>query len=196
MRVRGIGLPRRGTARMLLGTALWLVTAAAVAQPPTFDTRATETFRSAAALQNRGLYDLAAAEWASLLESHPHDTRVGQAHFHRGVCLFQLGEFAEAAASFETALAEGNSLGATLHEQSQSNLGLAQYDLGRMSPEAMRSQAFDAALAAFAKQLDRFPNGQLAPQAVFYGAEIAYARGDLTAAIAGYRKVISEYPCD
>ena len=120
-------------------------------------------------------------------------TRVAQAHFHRGICLFQLRKYADAAGDFEHVLTEGEALDAALREQAQANLGLAQYNLGRTVAEAARDQAFDAAVSAFADQLEHFPNGQLAPQAVFYRAEIAYARGDLTAAISGYQTMVSKY---
>ncbi len=193
MRARRIGLKRCGAAGLLGSAALMFAAAWAAGQSPAADTRATESFRSAVALQNRGLYDLAAAEWAALLEAHPHDLRAPQARLHRGVCLFTLEKYVEAATEFERVLAEGASLDATLREQAQTNLGLAQYNVGRITSDAAGEQAFDAALATFQSQLRQFPNGPLAPQAVFYQAEIAYARGDLTAAIAGYQSFSTKF---
>lgn len=193
MNARWMGRQRCGAAALIVGAALWLAAALAPGQSPSLDVRATESFRSAAALQNRGLYDLAAAEWAAMLESHPRDSRAAEAHFHRGVCLFQLGKYADAAGDFRRALTNEAALDVALREQAQTNLGLAYYNLGRISSDAERDQAFAAALAAFAAQLEQFPGGPLAPLSEFYRAEIAYARGDLPAAIDGYQALISQH---
>ena len=193
MTARRIGLKRCGPAGLLGSVALMFATGWAAGQSPTTGLRATETFRSAVALENRGLYDLAADEWAAMLAAHPHDPRAQQARLHRGVCLFALEQYAEAAGEFERLLVEGKSLDNTLREQAQVNLGLAYYNLGRTSSESSREQAFAAALAAFASQLQQFSDGSLAPQAVFYQAEIAYSRGDLATAIVGYQDFVAKY---
>jgi TolA-binding protein len=192
MKVRRFGLGRGSQVVLLSIIALLLIAVGAASIARSAEIRAAESFRTAAALQNRGLYNLAADEWAALLDAHPQDPLAGQARFYRGVCLFTLERYADSAREFERVL-EDATLEPAFREQARANLGLACYNLGRSATGAERDQAFDDALASFTSQLRQFPNGSLAPLAVFYPAEIAYARGELATAVAGYRSFLSAY---
>src|SRR5687768_12332436 len=61
---------------------------------------AVELYRSAAQLQNTGVFELAVDEWSSLLERFPQDALAKSARHNRGICLFQLGKYELAAADF------------------------------------------------------------------------------------------------
>ncbi|MCI0492614.1 MAG: tetratricopeptide repeat protein, partial [Planctomycetes bacterium] len=155
--------------------------------------QAAAIFRSAAALQNRELHDLAEAEWASLVEHFPNDPLVGKARYYRGVCLVRLERYADAEAEFGRVVAEQAGLDATLIEQSFANLGLAQYRRARLAAGEEQAKAFDAAIATLGQQLERFPAGRFATQAHFYRAEACYERQDVASALADYQAVVTEH---
>jgi TolA-binding protein len=161
---------------------------------PSADTRAVEIYRSATALQDRGLYDLAAAQWGSLARRFPTSPLAGQAHHFRGLCLFQLQRYDQAQLEFQRVISDWPRLEPDLLEQSYVNLGLAQFNLGQAAGDDARDKSLDAAVSTFSTQLERFPNGKHAPKAWFYRAEARYAQGKLNLAIRAYRTFVERYP--
>lgn len=168
-------------------------TLAEVALHPPSDARAKDRFRVAAALENRELYDLAEADWASFLDQFPSDPLAARARFERGVCLFQLSRYQDAAGEFQTLLGDSQSLDPELSERSHLHLGLAKFNQGRAAKTKQQRKALDVAVEAFSRQLAAFPAGPLASQAAYYRAEALYASGRLRAAIKAYRQFIDTY---
>ena len=168
---RGIDA-RRGLLAALIGITLAVTTARiAVGElPPLSDPRATDRFCAAAALQNRELYDLAAAEWAAFAADFPADPLTASAHYQRGVCFVQLKQHDDARAAFEQALAGGLALEPALEESCFAQLGLAHYNLALAAEGAERMQQLRAAAAAFGTQLERFPDGGHGPHSPTFGA--------------------------
>jgi cellulose synthase operon protein C len=151
---------------------------------------AVELYRSAAQLQNTGLYELAVDEWSALLEKHPQDPLARRARHNRGICLFQLGRFADAADDFQAALRPGGEF-----EQLEStlvNLGLAYFNQAQQG-DADADKLLAEALATFDRQLEQFPQGTHAPLARFYRAEALYAAGRADDAARGYHSFLDEH---
>ena len=149
------------------------------------DPRAIELFRNAAALQNRQLYDLAAAEWHGLIRQFGKDPLAVKARQYHGVCLFQTGKYAAAAALFEKVLQQQADF--ELLEETYANLGLARFNHSQaVNDQSRRKMLLDATIVALSEQLERFPAGKLAPQAHFYRAEALYANQQLEQAVASY----------
>jgi TolA-binding protein len=83
-----------------LAAAWWLVAGTALAlgqQPATDNTAVLRDYFSGNGLLNRGLYDLAAAEYRKFLEGHPDHEKAALARYGLGVCHYRLGEHREAA---------------------------------------------------------------------------------------------------
>lgn len=156
--------------------------------------QAAELFRNAVALQNRGLYDLAADEWADLLKRFADDPLATRARNYHGVCLFQLKRYDAAAGQFERVLRDDPQFEA--QEEVYANLGLARFNQALASGDAaadasarLRRQAIDT----FTKQLEQFPDGPLAPQAHYYRGEVFYAEHQLVGAIKDYEAFVDGY---
>ena len=81
---------------------LSLLPSAAVAQKSSAE--AIEQYRSAVALQNQELYDLAAEEWEAFVKKHGNDQYVGNAQHYLGVCYFQTEKYAKADKAFDAAV--------------------------------------------------------------------------------------------
>lgn len=75
--------------------------APAVAQEVASQPDSDKSYRSGSGLLNKGLYDLAAAEFRAFLRDHPADStsdpKVANARYGLAVCLVQLGKHADAA---------------------------------------------------------------------------------------------------
>jgi TolA-binding protein len=154
---------------------------------PAVNALAADICHSAMALEDRGLYDLAAAQWAALAEQFPKSPLAGQAHHFRGLCLFRLQRYDEAQAEFQRVVADWPQLDPDLVEQSYVNLGLAQFNLGQAAAGDARDKAMSDAVATFSAQLERFPDGKQAGQAWFYSAEACYAQSRLADAIRAHQ---------
>lgn len=176
-----------------LACALSLLSAVAtisLAAPP----GAVEKFRAAAALQQRGLFDLAAADYAALEPELAGDPLGARAGLARGVCLFQLGKFAETRAALAPIVDQAASLNDAEREQLFATLGLACYNLGQTTNTDAAHEPLAAAIQSLAMQLDHFPDGSFAPQAAFYRAEALSAVGRWDAAATAYRQLLGKWP--
>lgn len=164
-------------------------------EPPS-PAAAVELYRSAAQLQNTGVYELAVDEWSALLERFPQDALATSARHNRGICLFQLRKYEEAAADF-TAVSRGAGQFDQL-ESTLVNLGLAYFNLaqrsGADSDQAQEREALlTEALKAFDRQLQEFPRGAHAALARYYRAESLYAAGEGERAIEAYQTYLKEH---
>ncbi len=166
----------------------------AQSDPAQSDPQATRLYRNAVALQNRELYDLAADEWAAFLQQFGEDPLAAKARHYRGVCLFQLQQYAAAETEF-TDVTRGYP-NFELLEETYANLGLARYNLaqaGNPDSDSQVVQIQQQAIETLSKQLEKFPDGPLAPQACFYRAEALYALGQLAEATASYQPFLERY---
>ncbi|MHC4218161.1 MAG: tetratricopeptide repeat protein, partial [Planctomycetota bacterium] len=84
--------------RLLLAAALSLLVgaSAALGQQPTDDGTVLRDYFSGNGLLNRGMYDLAAAEYRRFLQEHPDHEKAALARYGLGVCLYRLGEHGDA----------------------------------------------------------------------------------------------------
>lgn len=99
----------RLTRRTSLFVALLLIfvsAAAADAKEPAENAAALRVYFSANGLLNRGLFDLAAAEYQGFIDAYPLHAKAPIARYGLGVSLFRLARYPEAAAALEAALAE------------------------------------------------------------------------------------------
>lgn len=172
------------------------VLAGLVAHPPTAAAApgAAERFRAAAALQERELFDLAAADYAAIERDFPGAELAARATLARGVCLFQLGKFDDACAALEPLADRATNFSATEREQLLATLGLAYYNAAQSSSGANAQQRLDAAIDTLANHNHEFPTGRFAEQAAYYRAEALYARGRIDDAAAVYRVLLDQMP--
>jgi len=91
---------------LAVGWGAWSVSAppAAAQDDIAKKNAAVRDFNAAAALQNAGLYDRAAAKWADFIKKYPNDERLDRANYFLGICQLHAKKFAEAAASFQTVI--------------------------------------------------------------------------------------------
>lgn len=121
----------------------------------------------------------------SLAKRHSSDSRSLEAVYRAGVCETVSGNDAAAVALFET-VARGEERGSVdqWHEQALYEKGWA---LSRMGSRQESLEAFQELSA-------RFPNGQLAPEAFFKLAMMAYDEGRYLEAKSGFQAVIHDFP--
>ena len=177
---------------------VWLQAAEAAesASPPTppasspgaTQESATRDYAAAVALQNRGLYDLAAEEWAKFLQTHPTDPRADRAAHYLGVCYLKLQKPQEAISAFEQVLQKYPQ--AEIAAESLRFLGLAQYTAGR----AGKPELLKAAAETLRRYLDQYPKSPPAPEALYYRGECFYALGQKKEAAEIYQALVANYP--
>jgi tetratricopeptide (TPR) repeat protein len=176
-----------------LGTSA-LATDPQAVESQAVDPQVAERFRAAAVLQERALYDLAAAEYAAIARDFAADPLAERASLQRGICLFQLQDYAAVAAELDPLATREHCWSLVEAEQPLAYLGLAKYNLARAAAPPERDRLLDDAIAALAKQLAEFPDGSMARQTAFYHAESLYARGRLDDAVTAYRSLLTKFP--
>ena len=154
----------------------------------TSSAKAIQQYRSAVALQNREVYDLAVEEWRAFVEDHSEDPLAGKAHHYLGICLFQLGKFQKAEGAFELALA--NQRDSEQLRETLLHLGLAQYNRGQSGDEKLMKRS----IQTFSRLMERYGDSKAAGQAYFYLAEAQYALGKFDAAADAYEKALRQNP--
>jgi TolA-binding protein len=100
----------RSIRRTLLPVALLslVLTPLAGAKDTNDDDAAMRTYYSANGLLNRGLFDLAAAEYRDFLDAHPGHENAPVARYGLGVSLFRLQRYGDAVGMLESALTESD----------------------------------------------------------------------------------------
>ncbi len=146
--------------------------------------KAVQQYRSAVALQNRQMYDLAVAEWKKFLSDFSVDPLAADASYYLGVCYFQAEDFVQAEAAFQQCLDQKSisreqKLGALL------NLGLTQFNLGQSDDQALRRAA--KTLRGLSKS---FPESKQAVEADYYLAEAMYKLGEVAEAAKVYQATL------
>jgi TolA-binding protein len=172
----------------LLGLmALVLIVPAWAEDAPQSTAAAIKQYRDAVALQNRGVYDLAADEWKEFLGKYGKDPLAGKAQHYLGVCQLQQKNYDDAIAAFNKAIKDYPASDIT--EQSYLNLGLAYYSVA----QAGKSEAFDQAAATLAALVAKYPQGTQVGQAMYYQAESLYSHGKKAEAVAIYGPFIEKF---
>ena len=155
--------------------------------------QAVERFRAAAVLQERALYDLAAAEYEAIAREFAADPLADRARLQRGICLFQLNRYADAAAELAAARGTATALNAAESEQALAYFGLTEYNLshaadGRAARRTARRRHRRSRKAA----AKNFPTESSRRRRPIYHAEALYARGRLDEAVAAYRVAVGK----
>jgi len=179
--------------RVLTGCLALMVAmtaSAAVAQTPGETEAATRQYAAAVSLQNRGVFDLAAAEWVRFIENHGNDPRVPRAFHYLGVCYLKNGDLPQAVQAFETVLSTYPKFDQI--EASTYYLGTAQYSQGQQG----KKDASKAAAATFASFREKYPESQFAAGALYLQAEAQYALDNREEAAKLYEQFLEQYPED
>ncbi len=161
----------------------------AQAPAPQASPAAAQAYASAAALQEKQLFDLAAAEWAALVANHQGDPLVPRAQYNLGVCRFHAGSYEEAIEQF--ALVADPTRDPQLAESALLNLGLAHFN--SVGPEGAAEdarRALQTAVDSFDKHLVAFPQSAQNASVRYYRAEALAAMGKYADAVAGFAAVI------
>ncbi len=149
---------------------------------------ATRQYAAATALQKRGAFGQAAAEWQKFIAGYKSDERIAKAHHYLGVCYYEEGKYGEALAVFEkTAAAYPQS---DLLPATQLYLGATEFALARAGRQEMYPRAVETLRALVA----RHPQGEHVPDALFYLGECLYAQGKKAEAAAQYSRLVDGYP--
>ncbi|WP_146590389.1 tetratricopeptide repeat protein [Posidoniimonas polymericola] len=163
----------------------------AAAQQPTPAPEAARAYAAAAALQDRGLHDLARKDWQALLKSYPTDPLAPRVRYNLGVCRFQQSQFAAAADAFAEAAKTAQE--DSVAEAAWSNLGLARFNQASSLAATKPSQAapvYRQAVAAFEQLLAKFPASGQAGGAQYYRGESLAALGQHEQAAQAYRAAL------
>jgi TolA-binding protein len=163
--------------------------AAPAAEPmPTVAARAA--YASAAALQNRSAWALAAQEWQALIEAHPRDVLAPKARYQLGICRLKLGDWPAAAASFRAVATAGGADAETL--------ALARFELARgtlvQAQATGRAADYGAAASLFRDVITAGPPPGMDADATSYLGEAQWQAGDRDAALATWRAFAAATP--
>jgi cellulose synthase operon protein C len=149
---------------------------------------ATLQYNAAVALQNRGVYELAADEWTKFIDTYETDPRRDKAYHYRGVCLLMADKLDAALASFETVVKTYPKF--EMLESTYLYLGITQFRLGRGG----KAEMYDAAAKTFETLLAKYPGSRHAAQALYYRGECFYARDRRKEAAAEYARLVEKHP--
>ena len=175
------------TARFL--TILSLASGSALADDDAGSSDAARAaYASAAALQNREAWDLAAEEWMALIAAHPQDPLARKGRYYLGICQLKADQWPEAQKTFRELVAAGGD---------PATVALARWELGYGEFRAAQSQAKPEAYAAAAKSLAEFleksPGQPQAADALFYLGESLWQAGRREEAIAAWQRFVRDH---
>lgn len=172
----------------------WLVmlarlTVAARADEPSESSEAARAaYTSAAALQNREAWDLAAEEWATLIASHPADPLALKGRYYLGVCQIKNGDWPAAAQTFRDVIAS---------KADAATVALARWELGRGLFQAAQQKpsavAYEDAASSLREFLGKSPGHPQAPEAVFFLGESLWQAGKRDAAIEAWQRFVRDH---
>jgi TolA-binding protein len=153
---------------------------------------ATRQYAAAVALQNHGVYDLAAEEWAKFIKTYPADSRLDRAFHYLGVCRFQSNQLDAAQQCFETVVKtypKFESMEATLLY-----LGVTQFKRAQADPKGAPPELFDTAAATLDAMIQKYPKSKFLAQALFTRGDCAYHRERKDEAAKFYARAAAEGP--
>ncbi len=169
-------------------TTAWLNQSAAAAES---SDAARAAYASAAALQNREAWELAAEEWESLIKAHPDDPLAAKGRYYLAICQLQEDDWPAAKKTLREVLARGGDA---------EMLALARLELGRglfraaQSDKQGKQQAFASAAEALQQFLVASPNHPQAAEAAHLRGESLWQAGRPDEAIASWQEFLRKYP--
>jgi len=206
--------------RFLLVAAWCLVASASTAlgQQPAADTANLRDYFAGNGLLNRGMYDLAAAEYRTFLEDHPDHARTPLARYGLGVCLYRLGEHREAvdalsaldeAPGFEfaaevlmirgqcqivlgQAATAADTFGRVIRDHSAH--GLADEAAALQAESYYEAGRFDMVDRPCTLLASRWPDSPHRARAELFGGLAEMARGDYASAAKRFEAMSARYP--
>ena len=197
-RSRACKIPRRIAASLrggclagCLSTGLMaLLAATAAAQAPAASSDgARAAYASAAALQNRQAWDLAADEWAGLVAKHPDDALALKGRYYLGICQLKSDQWPEAAETFRAVVAS---------KADKETVALARWELGRGFFQAAQAkpqpEAFAAAAARLAEFVEKSPDHPQSADARFFLGESLWQAGKRDEALAAWQAFLEAHP--
>lgn len=193
-----IGCPLRSvscrwvTAILVLMVCLASETGLKAQEPVRSSPAAKAAYTAAAALQNRGAWDLASEAWGTLLRDHPGDPLAAKGRYYLGLCRLQEGKWPEAAVVFRAVIETAGKPGGADPE----TVTLARFELGRGAfAEAQKQrtpEAYREAAGALQACLAGSPGPEQASEASYLLAESLWLAGDRQAAIDGWQRFITD----
>jgi cellulose synthase operon protein C len=149
---------------------------------------ARTAYASAAALQNREAWDLAAEEWQALLKAHPQDPLAAKGRYYLAVCQIKSGQWPAAAATLREVIAS---------KADASTITLARWELGRGTYRAAQAKPSPEAYAAAAKALREFldasPKAAEAAEAQHLLGEALWQAGRRDEALATWKAFVRDH---
>ena len=155
-------------------------------------------YASAAALQNREAWDLAAEEWEALIKAHPKDPLVQKGRYYLGICQLKNDQWPAASQTFRDLIANSD-LGKSDNAKSgdPATIALARWELGRGEFQFAQAKPSPEAYAAAAKSLgdyvEKSPGHPQAADAIFFLGESLWQSGTRDRAIEVWQKFIREH---
>jgi cellulose synthase operon protein C len=187
----GIRATRGLSARigLLMTVALLATAAGARAQDAGGSSEAARSaYATAAALQNREAWELAAEEWESLIKAHPADPLADKGRYYLAICQLKNDQQDKAAETFRRVIAS---------KADAATVALARWELGRIAFQAAQAKPTPEAYAAASRSLDDFVrHGDGQPQmadALFFLGESLWQSGKRDEAIAAWQRFVREH---
>ena len=149
---------------------------------------ARSAYATAAALQNREAWDLAAEEWEALIKAHPTDPLADKGRSYLGICQLKNGQREKAAETFRQVIAS---------KADAATVALARWELGRSAFDDAQAKPSPEAFAVAARSLQEFleksPGQPQSPDALFFLGESLWQAGKRNEAIATWQRFLREH---
>ncbi len=150
---------------------------------------ARAAYASAAALQNREAWELAAEEWQALLSTHPSDPLALKGRLYLAICQIKQGDWPAAEKSLRDVMAS---------KADAETISAAKLELGRGLFRAAQAKPSPEAFALAAKALGDFlatpPGHPQAAEAAALAAESLWQSGQRDAAITAWQAFLRTHP--
>ena len=196
--IAGLGWVTLAVVMSCLAAAGGSAPAARPSQPPRPSPAARAAYNAAAALQNRGAWDLAAAAWEAMLRDHPRDALAATATYNLGICRAEEGKWPDAERAFRSALDAADQ---AIASAAAWELGRGLFTAARGAPEP---EAFRRAAETLRAFLDR-PPPKAPPEAAAKAAdrraaarsllaEALWQTGDKPGALAEWDRFLRDHP--
>jgi TolA-binding protein len=172
---------------MIAAAALAAATAAAAENDGSSDA-AKVAYASAAALQNREAWDLAAEEWAALVKNNPADPLALKGRYYLAICQQKNGQWPEAAKTLRDVIAS---------KADAATVALARWELARGEFQAAQAkpspEAYASAAAQLGEFLDKSPGQPQAADAIFFLGESLWQAGKRNEALDAWTRFTRDH---
>jgi TolA-binding protein len=176
----------------LLPLVAWLastLTAADFARAAESSDAARAAYASAAALQNREAWDLAAEEWAAFVKAHPADPLALKGRYYLAICQLKQDDWSAAEKTLRDVIAS---------KADADTLALARLELGRglfrAAQQKPNQQSFATAAAALRDFTTGSPTHPQAAEAAYLAGEALWQAERRDEAIAAWQQFLRDHP--